>query len=94
MPVWIKGDLHRENPPSCRVFHQLPLTQIWKSEFLGKFSLYWLSRAFSVFLEEDFPQGWELNPYNCGYPTLMVLETRVSWKPPPHLRLHCSAPPV
>ena len=86
MPFWGEGDLSRENPPPA-----MSLTDRQPLPRFGDLNS-WVDSLFtgspgpflSVFLEVNFPQGWQLNPYNCGCSNLMVLETKVSLKPPPH----------
>ena len=55
------------------------------------------SRPFlSVFLEGNFPHGWQWRTYNCTYPKLIVWEARVGLKLPlpiPEIWFHCSATP-
>lgn len=56
MPVWVEGGLHRRTPS---LPHQQPLTQIWKTEFLGRFSVLAFQGLFFLF-------SWERTFHRAG----------------------------
>lgn len=84
MPVWVEGDPSRENPPPALPLNDSP-AQILRFEILGRFSLLWLSKAFSsCFPGRKLPIGLEAETLQLWIPQHHSLRDKG------HLKLRCS----